>query len=144
MAFKEKLKNTYELLRLFVILIRGGYKSAEDGKFNWTDIGNFFGLIQAAPEGITDANKALEENINASRSDHESLESAIETELMEGGDVPQDISYDVAKVLSGTLGAIRLGMKIGRAQGKDEGEKAVLQDIKDGKLTVEDIEKMEL
>jgi hypothetical protein len=144
MAFMEKLKNTYELLKLFIILIRGGYKSAEDGKFNWTDIGNFFGLIQAAPEGITDAGKTLEENINASREDHESMESAVEAELMQGGDVPADIAYDVSKVMSGTLGAIRLGMKIGRKQGKDEGERAVLQDIKDGKLSIEDIEKMEL
>jgi len=104
MAFMEKLKNTYELLKMFV----------------------------------------LGENIQANRGDHESLEAAIESELMEGGDVPADISYDISKVFSGTLAGIRLGMKIGRKQGKDEGEKAVLKDIQDGKLTLEDIQKMDL
>jgi hypothetical protein len=54
------------------------------------------------------------------------------------------LRYDWTKALMGVHAIFRMGVSWGRKRGQEEGEKAVLQDIKDGKLSIEDIEKMEL
>jgi hypothetical protein len=137
------LKETSEFSKIITSLLNGGKRSLEDGKLDpLKDAANFIPTLLAAPDGIRDMGKMADEADAATIPDCEELDLEISSGLDAFG--ADRLRYDWTKALMGVHAIFRMGVSWGRKRGQEEGEKAVLQDIKDGKLSIEDIEKMEL
>ena len=124
---------TKEFNRIFTQFVNGYYLSVEDGDFDFMkDYAHFIGALTAIQPGIKGAKEMKDENINM---DIPAREEVLQSMFSEMPNVNQSDRYDIASGMHGIWSLIRLSWR----KGHERGRESLIEEIRDGKVKVEDL-----